>query len=233
MLGLFPLVLNVAPGLPVATLAEFITYAKARPDQLNFASAGVGGTNHLVFEMILRASGITLAHVPYRGAELAQADVMSGQVQVMVASLAASLGNIQGDKLKALAVTTGDRQPQLASVPTLKERGVDLVYPGWASIVAHAATPPGVLALAHRSDQHRDAKRRSGEPLSGTGHPAGHRERCRDDPLHGSRPQRADRIVTGDRDQARIVARREGAGLFLSPKTRTAAKAAVGNNRRR
>ena len=233
MLGLFPLVLNVAPGLPVATLAEFIAYAKARPDQLNFASAGVGGTNHLVFEMILRASGITLAHVPYRGAELAQADVMSGQVQVMVDSLAASLGNIQGDKLKALAVTTADRQPQLASVPTLKERGVDLVYPGWASIVAHAATPPGVLALAHRSDQHRDAKRRSGEPLSGTGHPAGHRERCRDDPLHGSRPQRADRTVTGDRDQARTVARREGAGPFLSPKTRTAAKAAVGNNRRR
>jgi len=97
--------------LPVATLAEFIAYAKARPDQLNFASAGVGGTDHLVFEMILRASGITLAHVPYRGAELAQADVMSGQVQVMVDSLAASLGNIQGDKLKALAVTTADRQP--------------------------------------------------------------------------------------------------------------------------
>jgi tripartite-type tricarboxylate transporter receptor subunit TctC len=146
MLGLFPLVLNVAPGLPVVTLAEFIAYAKARPGQLNFASAGVGGTNHLVFEMIMRAAGITLAHVPYRGAGLAQADVMSGQVQVMVDSLAASLGNIQGGKLKALAVTTADRQPLLASVPTLKESGVDLVYPGWASIVAHAATPPGVLA---------------------------------------------------------------------------------------
>lgn len=146
MLGLFPLVLNAAPDLPVKTLDEFIAYAKARPGQLNYASAGVGGTNHLVFEMIMRAAGIRLAHVPYRGAGLAQADIISGQVQVMVDSLAASLGNIQGGKLKPLAVTTADRQPQLPDVPTLKERGVDLAYPGWASIVAHSATPPDLLA---------------------------------------------------------------------------------------
>ena len=146
MLGLFPLVLNAAPDLPVRTLEEFVTYAKARPGQLNYASAGVGGTNHLVFEMIMRAADIRLAHVPYRGAGLAQADVISGHVQVMVDSLAASIGNIQAGKLKPLALTTADRQPQLPDVPTLKERGVDVSYPGWASIVAHAATPPDVLA---------------------------------------------------------------------------------------
>jgi tripartite-type tricarboxylate transporter receptor subunit TctC len=146
MLGLFPLVLNAAPDLPVKTLGEFIAYAKARPGQLNYASAGVGGTNHLVFEMIMRAAGIRLAHVPYRGAGLAQADVISGHVQVMVDSLAASIGNIQGGKLRPLALTTAERQPQLADVPTLKEQGVDVSYPGWASIVAHAATPPDVQA---------------------------------------------------------------------------------------
>ncbi|MDU0340032.1 Bug family tripartite tricarboxylate transporter substrate binding protein [Bosea rubneri] len=141
MLGLFPLVLNASPTLPVRTLSEFIDYAGQRPGQLNFASAGIGGTNHLVFEMIMQATGIRLAHVPYRGAGLAAADLISGQVQVMIDSLAASLGNLQGGKLKALGVTTAERQPQLPDLPTLREQGVDVVYPGWASIVAPAGIP--------------------------------------------------------------------------------------------
>ncbi|KUL94498.1 hypothetical protein DK26_16195 [Bosea sp. WAO] len=145
MLGLFPLVLNASPTLPVRTLAEFIDYAKQRPGQLNFASAGIGGTNHLVFEMIMQATGIRLAHVPYRGAGLAAADLISGQVQVMIDSLAASLGNLQGGKLKALGVTTQARQPQLPDLPTLREQGVDVVYPGWASIVAPAGTSSETL----------------------------------------------------------------------------------------
>ncbi|AZO77887.1 MULTISPECIES: tripartite tricarboxylate transporter substrate binding protein [unclassified Bosea (in: a-proteobacteria)] len=147
MLGLFPLVLNASPTLPVNSLAEFIAYARQRPGQLNFASAGIGGTNHLVFEMIMLAAGIRLAHVPYRGAGLAAADLMSGQVHVMIDSLAASLGNIQGGKLKALAATTDTRQPQLPDLPTLKEQGVDVIYPGWASIVAPAGIAPDTLRV--------------------------------------------------------------------------------------
>lgn len=147
MLGLFPLVLNATPALPVATLAEFIAYARQRPGQLNFASAGIGGTNHLVFEMVMQATGIKLAHVPYRGAGLAAADLMSGQVHVMIDSLAASLGNLRGGKLKALGVTTATRQPQLPELPTLKEQGVDVVYPGWASIVSPAGLPAETLRL--------------------------------------------------------------------------------------
>jgi tripartite-type tricarboxylate transporter receptor subunit TctC len=147
MLGLFPLVLNATPALPVATLAEFIAYARQHPGQLNFASAGIGGTNHLVFEMIMQAAGIKLAHVPYRGAGLAAADLISGQVHVMIDSLAASLGNLRGGKLKALGVTTAARQPQLPELPTLQEQGVDVVYPGWASIVAPAGLPAETLRL--------------------------------------------------------------------------------------
>jgi tripartite-type tricarboxylate transporter receptor subunit TctC len=145
MLGLFPLVLNAAPNLGVSDLRSFIALANQRPGQMNFASAGVGGTNHLVFELIAQATGIRLSHVPYRGAALAATDVMSGQVQVMVDSLAASLQNIQGGKIRALGVTTAARQPQLPDVPTLKEQGVDVVYPGWASIVAPAGTPAPVI----------------------------------------------------------------------------------------
>lgn len=147
MLGLFPLVLNASPSLPVASLAEFLAYARQRPGQLNFASAGIGGTNHLVFEMIMQAAGLKLAHVPYRGAGLAAADLMSGQVHVMIDSLAASLGNIQGGKVKALAVTTDTRQSQLAHLPTLKEQGVDVTYPGWASLVAPAGIAPDTLRI--------------------------------------------------------------------------------------
>ncbi|MGL4635010.1 MAG: Bug family tripartite tricarboxylate transporter substrate binding protein [Beijerinckiaceae bacterium] len=145
MLGLFPLVLNASPDLPVNNLKGFLELMKANPGKYNFASAGVGGTNHLVFELIAQATGIKLTHVPYRGAALAATDVMSGQVQVMIDSLAASLGNIRAGKVKALAVTTATRQPQLPSLPSLNEQGVDVTYPGWASIVAPAGTPPEIV----------------------------------------------------------------------------------------
>jgi tripartite-type tricarboxylate transporter receptor subunit TctC len=145
MLGLFPLVLNVAPNLPVNSLAEFIALAKREPGKYNFASAGTGGTNHLVFELLAQATGIELQHVPYRGAALAATDLMSGQVHAMIDSLAASLGNVQAGKVKALALTTANRQPQVPALPTMKEQGVDLVYPGWASLVAPAATPTLVI----------------------------------------------------------------------------------------
>lgn len=146
MLGLFPLVLNVNNRLPVKTLTEFIAYCHARPGKLNFASAGVGGTNHIVFELIAQDAGLKLAHVPYRGAAPAAIDLMAGHVEVMVDSLAASLPLIKEKQLRALALTTANRQPQLPDVPTLKEQGVDVVYPGWASLVVPAATPDAVVA---------------------------------------------------------------------------------------
>ncbi len=145
MLGLFPTVLTVSPTLGVRTLAEFIARARAEPGKLNFASAGVGGTNHLIFEMIMRAAGIRLQHVPYRGAALAVTDLISGQVQAFVDSLASARPNIEAGKVVALGVCTAERQPQLPDLPTLKEQGLDVVYPGWASIVAPANTPAAVV----------------------------------------------------------------------------------------
>jgi tripartite-type tricarboxylate transporter receptor subunit TctC len=138
-------VLTISPALGVKTLAEFVAKAKAEPGRMNFASAGVGGTNHLVFEMIMRSTGIKLQHVPYRGASLAVTDLMSGQVQAFVDSLASARPNIEAGKVVALGVTTAGRQPQLPDLPTLKEQGVDVVYPGWASIVAPAGTPAAIV----------------------------------------------------------------------------------------
>jgi tripartite-type tricarboxylate transporter receptor subunit TctC len=145
MLGVFPTALTVSPSLGVKTLAEFIAKAKAEPDKLNYASAGVGGTNHLVFEMIMRAAGIRLQHVPYRGAGLAVTDLMSGQVHAFVDSLASARPNIEAGKVVALGVCTANRQPQLPDLPTLREQGLDVVYPGWASIVVKAGTSPTII----------------------------------------------------------------------------------------
>ena len=142
MLGLFPLVINAATNVPAKSLPDFVKLAKDKPGTLNFATAGVGSTNHLVWEMVAeKAGGLKLTHVPYKGAAQAGTDLMGGQVQVMVDSLAASLPNIKAGKVTALAVTTAVRQPQAPDVPTLKESGIDLAYPGWASIVAPTGTP--------------------------------------------------------------------------------------------
>jgi tripartite-type tricarboxylate transporter receptor subunit TctC len=145
MLGLFPTVLTVSPTLGVKTLAEFIARAKAEPGGLNYASAGVGGTNHLVFEIIMRGAGIRLQHVPYRGAALAVTDLITGQVHAFVDSLASARPNIEAGKVIALGVSTENRQPQLPDLPTLREQGLDVVYPGWASIVARAGTPAAIV----------------------------------------------------------------------------------------
>jgi tripartite-type tricarboxylate transporter receptor subunit TctC len=146
MLGLFPLVLNANVDLPVRDLKEFIAYCRARPGKLNYASAGVGGTNHIVFELISQAAGLHAVHVPYRGAAPAATDLIAGHVQVFVDSLAASFTHIQDGRVRALAVTTANRQPQVPNVPTLKEQGVDVVYPGWASLMVASATPAPIVA---------------------------------------------------------------------------------------
>ncbi len=145
MLGLFPLVLNVHPDVDARSLGEFVRLVRARPGVINYASAGTGGTNHLVMERLAEVAGLSMTHVPYRGAGPAQADLLSGQVQAMIDSLAASLGNIRAGRVRCLGVTTETRQPQIPDVPTLREQGVDLVYPGWASLVAPAGTPDPVL----------------------------------------------------------------------------------------
>jgi tripartite-type tricarboxylate transporter receptor subunit TctC len=146
MLGLFPLVLNANVNLPVKNLTEFIAYCREQPGKLNYGSAGVGGTNHIVFEMIAQAAGLNVVHVPYRGAAPAVTDLLAGHLQVFVDSLASALPHIQDGRVRPLGVTTANRQPQVPNVPTLKEQGVDVVYPGWASLVVPAGTPDAIIA---------------------------------------------------------------------------------------
>jgi tripartite-type tricarboxylate transporter receptor subunit TctC len=119
-----PNVLVVNPSFPPKTVAEFIQFAKANPGKVNFASSGTGGANHLSGELFKSMAGVSMVHVPYKGAAPALNDVLGGQVPVMFDSVPGVLQQIRAGKLRALAVTSATRSPALPDVPTLEEAGV-------------------------------------------------------------------------------------------------------------
>jgi tripartite-type tricarboxylate transporter receptor subunit TctC len=141
-----PLLLIVNPAVPVKTLAEFIAHAKANPGKLNFGSAGNGGISHLVPEMLKQAVGISITHVPYKGSAPAFVDLMAGQVQFMAESVPQAAQYAKQGKVRALAVTSRERNAALPDIPTMAEAGVsNFEVVGFYGILAPAATPGGVM----------------------------------------------------------------------------------------
>ena len=120
----FPLYLIVHPSVPVKSIREFIAFARARPNQLNYASSGQGGTSHLVGELFNGAAGIKAGHVPYKGAAPAQQSVLSGETQYLFNNIGVSQPFVRAGKLKGLAVTGDKRSPALPEVPTIGEAGI-------------------------------------------------------------------------------------------------------------
>jgi tripartite-type tricarboxylate transporter receptor subunit TctC len=112
-------VMVVHPSVPAKTVPEFIAYAKANPDKINMASGGNGTPAHIAGELFKMMATVTMTHVPYRGAGPALIDLLGGQVQLFMGSLAASLEHIKGGKLRALAVTTASRSEALPDIPTV------------------------------------------------------------------------------------------------------------------
>ena len=142
-----PLALLVNPKLPVTTLKEFIGYAKARPGQLNYGSAGNGGISHLVPEMFKNATGIFLVHIPYRGSAPAFTDLMAGQVQFMGESIPQAANYHKQGKVRALAVTSRERNPALPDVPTVIEAGIKgFEVVGFYGFLAPAGLPKDITA---------------------------------------------------------------------------------------
>ena len=121
---LVPMVLTASPKLGVSTYAEFAALVKARDGKVSVASAGNGSSNHLAIEMLKRQAGYELIHVPYKGSGPALTDEMGGQVDAMIDQLTASLQYIRDGRIKALAMTSKTRSPQLPNVPTLAESGL-------------------------------------------------------------------------------------------------------------
>jgi tripartite-type tricarboxylate transporter receptor subunit TctC len=138
-----PFVLLANPSVPAKSLSELIAYAKANPGKINYASRGSGTITHVVAEQFKMMAGIDLVHVPYRGD--AMADLLGGRVQLSFLALADSAQYIKDGRLRALAVTSASRLPELPDVPAIAEFLPGYQASGWLGIGAPKKTPPEII----------------------------------------------------------------------------------------
>ena len=142
---------DTAQRLKINTLADLIAYAKANPGRLNFGSGGNGSAGHLAGEMFKKAAGIFAVHIPYNGGNPAQLALLSGQVDFNFDNLATASANIKVGKLKALAVTTGQRSSALPEIAAMAETLKGFEIDTWWGLVAPAHTPPEVVERLHKA----------------------------------------------------------------------------------
>jgi len=141
-----PFVLMASPSFAPNTVKELVTYARANPEKVTFASSGQGGSPHLTAEIFQLATGTRLTHVPYKGGGPAMTDLMAGHVDLLFASVLEGSGHIKAGKLKGLAVSHARRSPALPDIPTLAEAGVKGAESGsWIALLAPAGTPSAVI----------------------------------------------------------------------------------------
>ena len=141
-----PLVVSVHPSLPVKTMAELVTYAKANPGKVSWGSQGFGVAPHLLIELFKLETGVNVVHVPYRGTAPMLSAVLAGEVQVVADPMTTSLVHIEADKLRAIAIAGAERTPKLPNVPTVVEAGFPkLQSPFWLGVVAPAGTPQPII----------------------------------------------------------------------------------------
>jgi tripartite-type tricarboxylate transporter receptor subunit TctC len=140
-----PVVMEVHPSVPARTVAEFVAYARQNPGKLNFGSAGTGGTIHLAGEMFKQMAGVDMVHVAYKGAAPALTDLLSGNIQLMFDTLGTALPPVKGGLLRALAVSSAQRVPDLPDVPTMAEAGYpDYGVSVWYGVAAQAKLPDDI-----------------------------------------------------------------------------------------
>jgi tripartite-type tricarboxylate transporter receptor subunit TctC len=147
-------IIVVHPSVPARSLKELVALAKARPGELSFATYGTGGTTHLAAEMLKGLTGISMVHVPYKGGAPALVDAVGGQVPVYFSVLATSAAQIKVGKLRALAVTSAQRDAVFPEVPTVAESG----YPGfeannWYGMLTPAGVPREIIARLNAETQ--------------------------------------------------------------------------------
>jgi tripartite-type tricarboxylate transporter receptor subunit TctC len=144
-----PLMVNIHPALPVKSVKDLIALAKARPGDLNYASAGAGSGGHLATEIFNLMAGVKMVHVPYKGSAPAMFDLIAGNTQLMIATLITSLPHVRGGKLRGIAVTSAKRSPVVPEVPTVGE-----TVPGYEVVVSYfllapAGTPKEIAGRLH------------------------------------------------------------------------------------
>lgn len=175
LVTIYASVVVVHPSVPAKTMKELITYARANPGKLNFATPGAGSTNHLAVELLKAMAGIDLVHVPYKGTGIAIGDLIGGQVDLMSGDLPALLPHVRTGKLRALGVTSSKRTPLLPEVPTVSEGGVPgFESVGWFAVLAPAGVPKPIITRLNGDLQKIIASDDMREKLSSLGaEPAG------------------------------------------------------------
>ena len=177
IIGRGPAVLTVNPSVPVNSVKELIALAKAKPGQLNYASAGVGSLQHLATALFVSQAGINVVHVPYKGGGPSMADVIAGHAQIVMPSMIQVLPHLKNGRLKALGVSGTARSPALPDVPTIAEAGLPgyEAHNWWGLLVPAGTAQPAVERLSAAlkavlaSDETRKRMETEGaEPLSMT-----------------------------------------------------------------
>ena len=145
MIGEAPYVLVIQTGIPAKTVAELVAYARTRPGQLNYGSAGVASVAHLAAALLALRSGIDINHVPYKSTAQSSVDIMAGRLDMQVATIAPTMAGIRDGKLRALATTGSKRTSALPDVPTMIESGVkDYTVALWMAFVLPGTAPDAV-----------------------------------------------------------------------------------------
>ena len=141
-----PLVLSVSEKSPFKTVKDIITAAKSDPGKLTFASGGIGGSHHLSGALFQQSAGIELIHVPYKSGSAGLTDLISGNVNMMFEQMYSAMPNIKGGKLRAIAITSKKRDPQLPDVPSFTELGFpQVVVLNWQGVIAPKGTPKEII----------------------------------------------------------------------------------------
>ena len=143
LIGVTPNVMAVHPSVPATTVAEFIAYAKANPGKLSYGSSGVGTSTHLGVELFKSMTGVPIVHVPYKGGAASSADLVAGQVQLVITNLPEQVAYIRAGRTRALGVSTIKRSPQFPEVPSISE-----TVPGYDVTVWYGLCGPGGMARA-------------------------------------------------------------------------------------
>ena len=140
-----PLILFTRPGVGGANLREFIAHVKANPNKFSYASTSRGGTPHIAAEQLKLLAGLDMVHVPYKGAAPAVTAVLAGEVEMLFTTYVSAKGQLEGGKLRALAIASTTRSPRLPDVPTFAELGYPIEIGTWFGMLAPANTPPAIV----------------------------------------------------------------------------------------
>jgi tripartite-type tricarboxylate transporter receptor subunit TctC len=165
-----PMLVVVPKALPVNSFADLLALARAKPGALNYASAGQGSITHLACALFADMAGVQMTHIPYKGTGPALTDTISGQTQLFFSSTATALPHVQSGALRVLAVTTRDRLPTLAAVPTIAESGLPAYdVPLWHGMIGPAGIEPAIIARLVAESRRTLSLRETAEQLAQDG----------------------------------------------------------------